>query len=111
MGCCQNFPIQQKQTIVMPQLSIKSEFSPKTLQMEPFSLNLIKGDIDGLERLGSTCDDNILREKQQSKKLEQQFSEQIEEEVIIDLRQAPSPSLLAKDRSSRNLNNKFIGML
>ncbi|CAD8103980.1 unnamed protein product [Paramecium sonneborni] len=110
MGCCQNFHLQEKQAIVIPQLSIKQEFSPKKLQMEPFSLNLIKGDIDGIERLGSTCVDNILGEKQHSK-LDKQFSGQIEEEVIIDLRQAPSPTQLIKDRSSRNLNNKFIGML
>ncbi|CAD8186115.1 unnamed protein product [Paramecium pentaurelia] len=110
MGCCQNLPLKETETIVMPQLSIKQEFSPKTLQMEPFSLNLIKGDIDCIERLGSTCADNILGEKQQSR-VERQQSVQIKGEVIIDLRQAPSPSLLNKDRSSRNLNNKFIGML
>lgn len=41
--------------------------------MQPLSLNLIKGDIDSLdlqekvERLGSTCVDNVLNEKQLSK--------------------------------------------
>lgn len=41
--------------------------------MQPFSLNLIKGDLDGIdpiekmERLGSTCVDNALNEKQPSK--------------------------------------------
>ncbi|CAK65351.1 unnamed protein product (macronuclear) [Paramecium tetraurelia] len=110
MGCCQNLRLQETETIAIPQLSIKQEFTPKTLQMEPFSLNLIKGDIDCIERLGSTCVDNILGEKQLSR-VDRQQSEQIKGEVIIDLRQAQSPSLLIKDRSSRNLNNKFIGML
>ena len=37
--------------------------------MQPFSLNLIKGDnddihsLDKIERLGSTCDENALNEK------------------------------------------------
>ncbi|CAD8188318.1 unnamed protein product [Paramecium octaurelia] len=110
MGCCQNIPLKEKENILITQLSIKKEFSPKTLQIEPFSLNLIKGDIDCIERLGSTCADNILGEKQLSR-VDKQFSESMQREVIIDLRQAPSPSLLVKDRSSRNLNNKFIGML
>ncbi|CAD8205330.1 unnamed protein product [Paramecium pentaurelia] len=110
MGCCQNTPLQEKEPIIITQLSIKKEFSPKTLQMEPFSLNLIKGDVDCIERLGSTCADNILVEQQHCK-VDKQFSEPIKGQVTIDLRQTPSPSLLAKDRSNRNLNNKFIGML
>ncbi|CAK62018.1 unnamed protein product (macronuclear) [Paramecium tetraurelia] len=110
MGCCQNIPQKEKETILLTQLSIKQEFFPKPLQIEPLSLNLIKGDVDYIERLGSTCADNILGEKQLSR-VDKQFSDLMQKEVTIDLRQAPSPSLLIKDRSSRNLNNKFIGML
>lgn len=60
--------------------------------------------------MGSTCVDNVLIERLQSK-TEKQISVQSKNEVIIDLRHASSPTQLIKDKSSRNLNNKFIGML
>ncbi|CAD8199693.1 unnamed protein product [Paramecium pentaurelia] len=116
MGCCQQISIVEKESQIQGIVSIKEEFSPKALQMQPFSLNLIKGDMDGIdpienmERLGSTCVDNILNEKQCSK-LENQLSVQSKNEVIINLRQASNPPLLVLDNSTKNLNKKFIGML
>lgn len=73
MGCCYQISLKEKELQITKQISIKEEFSPKALKLEQFSLYLIKGDIDSInyiekmEKLGSTCDENVLNEKQQSK--------------------------------------------
>ncbi|CAD8188339.1 unnamed protein product [Paramecium pentaurelia] len=116
MGCCQQIPFKEKESQIVGQISIKEEFSPKALQIQPLSLNLIKGDVDSIElqekveRLGSTCVDNVLNEKQHSK-LENEVNDQFKDEVIINLRQTSNPLQLIRDGSSKNLNKKFIGML
>jgi hypothetical protein len=65
--------------------------------------------IDLLDHLESTCGQKGLFEKSNSNLITKTHSLVIKEEVVIDLRQAPSPSKLI--RSNKNLNNKFIGML
>ncbi|CAD8130876.1 unnamed protein product [Paramecium sonneborni] len=89
MDCCYLISQKEKELQITKQISIKEEFSPKALKLEQFSLYLIKGDIDSInpiekvEKLGSTCDENVLNEKQQSK-LENDLNVQIKDEVIID---------------------------
>ncbi|CAD8164696.1 unnamed protein product [Paramecium octaurelia] len=117
MGCCQQMPVKEKlQNFEAGQISFKEEISPKTLQMQPFSLNLIKGDTDSIdnlenvERLGSTCVDNALNEKQPSR-IEKEENVEFKDDVFINLRQTQNPLQLVRDSSSKNLNKKFIGML
>ncbi|CAK84453.1 unnamed protein product (macronuclear) [Paramecium tetraurelia] len=117
MGCCQQMPVKEKlQQFEAGQILFQEEISPKTLQMQPLSLNLIKGDIDSIdnvekvERLGSTCVDNILNEKQPSR-MEKEENVELKEDVFINLRQTQNLLQLAQDSSSRNLNKKFLGML
>ncbi|CAK95139.1 unnamed protein product (macronuclear) [Paramecium tetraurelia] len=115
IGCCQQISNAEKEHQITGFVSIKEQFSPKTLQMQPLQLNLIKGDnecIDleeKMERLGSTCIDNVLIEKQLSQ-LENQLSLQSKNDVIINLRHSNSTQLV-KDNTTKNLNKKFIGML
>ncbi|CAK89281.1 unnamed protein product (macronuclear) [Paramecium tetraurelia] len=81
--------------------------------MAPLSSNLVKGDTDEImeqmECFQSTCEEKGLLEKLRSNNITKTSSLNLKEEVIIDLRQAPSPS--KKQMTNKNLNNKFIGML
>ncbi|CAD8126408.1 unnamed protein product [Paramecium sonneborni] len=110
MGCCQNSLRCQEE---LHQDHVGFQISPKNLSMPPLSSNLIKGDTDEImeqiDCFESTCEEKGLLEKLKSNDITKSNSLNLKEEVIIDLRQAPSPS--KKQMTNKNLNNKFIGML
>ncbi|CAD8212019.1 unnamed protein product [Paramecium pentaurelia] len=110
MGCCKN-SLRCSDDLHLEHKGF--QISPKSLSMAPVSSNLIKGDTDEIiEQIycfDNTREQKTLLENLRSNKFTKSNILNLKEDVIIDLRQAQSPS--KKQMSNKNLNNKFIKML
>ncbi|CAD8101715.1 unnamed protein product [Paramecium sonneborni] len=103
MGCCQNRSLLQYQEIE----NHKSSVNRNKIQLEPLLIAVI-GDSDRLDMM-----DDIFKIQQTSIK-EIQSPNNLKmpsESVIIDLRSGTSLASPIRQKSSKNLNQKFLEML
>ncbi|CAD8108917.1 unnamed protein product [Paramecium sonneborni] len=103
MGCCQNRLLLEYQKNELQKYKAKRN----KIKLEPLCISVI-GDSEGLDMM-----DDLLKIKQTSlKETQSQINQKMpSESVIIDLRSGTSLASPQREKSSKNLNQRFLQML